>query len=220
MGLLDWLFSRSPPVEVIDKIWLTDQARRFAILGDLLHFMHAQPVLLLVHFSRDLSELEEELTQRSIPFDRLPNRIDARDFQRQLDQGQEPRVFVGLAKALEPGSMESEVIDGREPVAIMILGRHFLRQYDDRVLEFAKKLGRRCETTFHLSLEDPLLKQFSGEWIQQVLRKLGMKESEAIESKLVQRRLILAQQKIAGQVGEVRGEANSAEEWLQKYLPK
>jgi preprotein translocase subunit SecA len=40
----------------------------------------------------------------------------------------------------------------------------------------------------HVSLEDPMMRMFAGEWVQNVLQRLGMNENEAIESRMVTRR--------------------------------
>ncbi|QEG43764.1 preprotein translocase subunit SecA [Roseimaritima ulvae] len=59
---------------------------------------------------------------------------------------------------------------------------------------------------------------FAGEWVRNVLTKMGMKEDEAIESQMVSRRIRQAQQKIEGRsFGAV--DAESAAEWLEKNCP-
>ena len=58
------------------------------------------------------------------------------------------------------------------------------------------------------------MKQFGGEWVATVLRRLGMREDETIESPMVRRRIRSAQKHIAARVPEPR-EAESAEKWLE-----
>jgi len=54
-----------------------------------------------------------------------------------------------------------------------------------------------------------------GEWVQNLLRQLGMSEDAAIESRMVARRVKQAQKKIEGQVtGESLAE--SSEQWLER----
>jgi preprotein translocase subunit SecA len=63
------------------------------------------------------------------------------------------------------------------------------------------------------------MKIFAGEWVQNVLRKLGMSEDEAIESQMISRRIRQAQQKIEGRAfGSF--EAESAAQWLEKNCPE
>jgi len=70
-----------------------------------------------------------------------------------------------------------------------------------------------------LSLEDPVMRIFAGDWVQNVLKQLGMKENESIESQMVSRRIKQAQQKIEGRTFG-SSEAESAERWLEKNCPE
>ena len=63
------------------------------------------------------------------------------------------------------------------------------------------------------------MKTFGGEWVQNILRNLGMTEEDAIESKLLSRRIRKAQQKIEGKaLGSA--DAESAAQWLEKHCPE
>jgi preprotein translocase subunit SecA len=70
-----------------------------------------------------------------------------------------------------------------------------------------------------LSLEDPVMRIFAGDWVQNVLKQLGMKENVSIERKMVSRRIKQAQQKIEGRAFG-SSEAESAERWLEKNCPE
>ncbi|MEO2034447.1 MAG: hypothetical protein ABGZ35_20425, partial [Planctomycetaceae bacterium] len=50
----------------------------------------------------------------------------------------------------------------------------------------------------HLSLDDAVFKNFVREGVRDILEKLGMKADEAIESRIVSRRIRAAQEKIEG----------------------
>ena len=63
------------------------------------------------------------------------------------------------------------------------------------------------------------MKIFAGEWVQNVLSKLGMSEDEAIESQMVSRRIRQAQQKIEGRAFGGSA-AESAAQWLEKNCPE
>ena len=63
-----------------------------------------------------------------------------------------------------------------------------------------------------------MMRMFAGEWVQNVLQRLGMNEHEAIRSRMVTRRIQAAAQKIESQaVTDLP--ADSAEEWLQRNCP-
>jgi hypothetical protein len=100
----------------------------------------------------------------------------------------------------------------------MVGERHPLRSHDEIVVEFARSLPCHSRIVYHLSLEDAWMRQFSGEWIENVLKKLGMKADEAIESHVITGRLLAAQKKIANMtISDLP--THSAEEWLRKNCP-
>jgi hypothetical protein len=55
--------------------------------------------------------------------------------------------------------------------------------------------------------------------MQDILRKLGMKEDEVINSPLVSRRIRAAQDRILARVTSFEP-AESAEEWMQRNVPE
>ena len=62
------------------------------------------------------------------------------------------------------------------------------------------------------------MRAFAGEWVHNVLRQLGVTETESIESRMVGRRIQQATRKIEQQaVSDLR--ADSAEEWLKRNCP-
>ena len=74
--------------------------------------------------------------------------------------------------------------------------RHESRRIDNQLRGRAGRQGDPGSSRFFLSLEDDLMRKFAGEWVSAVLTRLGMEEDEAIESKLVSRRIEGAQKKV------------------------
>ncbi len=68
------------------------------------------------------------------------------------------------------------------------------------------------------SLEDPLLKQFGGEKISNLMRTLGVDEEEAISHKMITSSLVNAQQKLDKEI-TTELLASSAEEWFKRNRP-
>ena len=64
--------------------------------------------------------------------------------------------------------------------------------------------GDPGSSRFFLSLEDDLMRKFAGEWVSAVLTRLGMQEGEAIESKMVSRRIEGAQKKVEERNFDIR----------------
>ncbi len=68
------------------------------------------------------------------------------------------------------------------------------------------------------SLEDPLLKQFGGERISNLMKALGVDEEEAISHKMITSSLLNAQQKLDKEI-TTELLASSAEEWFTRNRP-
>ena len=87
-----------------------------------------------------------------------------------------------------------------------ILGteRHEARRIDLQLRGRCGRQGDPGSSRFYLSLEDDLMRIFAGEWVKNILTRLGMKEGEAIESRMVSRRIEGAQKKVEERNFEVR----------------
>lgn len=203
MGVFDWLKGPKTNVDVPDDvIWLTKQAKFAGVLAATARCL-AQPtrplaVLLVAHFRDCLEELRAVVEQG----------------------GFDPQsVIVATAEVLKGRSAPRLGSDESQTIDIIVAERHPLQSHDAAIAEFAESLPCRCRLVHHVSLEDPMMRTFAGEWVQNVLQRLGMKENEAIESRMVTRRLQVAAQKIEGQaVSDLP--ADSAEEWLQRNCPE
>ena len=99
--------------------------------------------------------------------------------------------------------------EGREVAAmggLHILGseRHEARRIDLQLRGRCGRQGDPGSSRFYLSLEDDLMRIFAGEWVKNMLTRLGMKEGEAIESRMVSRRIEGAQKKVEERNFEIR----------------
>ena len=74
--------------------------------------------------------------------------------------------------------------------------RHESRRIDNQLRGRAGRQGDPGSGRFYLSLEDDLMRIFAGEWVSNLLARLGMEEGQAIESRMVSRRIEGAQKKI------------------------
>jgi len=212
MGLFDWLFGKKSGVPQDDTIWLTRRAKlegiREAVLG---HLAPDAWVLLTAHFPATLAEVRQHLDAAGDRYTVWEGRAGPRP------RGGE--VVVGLAGALAASSPDGPDADIPLSTSVIVAERHPLRANDDALVAFAAGLPPPRRVTFHLSLEDPLLRVFSGEWVGDVLRRLGMQEDEAIRSPMVARRIVAAQKKIA-KIAFPDRPADSAEDWVRLNCPE
>jgi preprotein translocase subunit SecA len=82
--------------------------------------------------------------------------------------------------------------------------RHEARRIDLQLRGRCGRQGDPGSSRFYLSLEDDLMRIFAGEWVKNLLTRMGMQEGEAIESRMVSRRIEGAQKKVEERNFEVR----------------
>ena len=82
--------------------------------------------------------------------------------------------------------------------------RHEARRIDNQLRGRAGRQGDPGSSRFFLSLEDDLMRIFAGDWVRSMLQKLGMVEGQAIESRMVSRRIESAQRKVEERNFEIR----------------
>lgn len=201
MGLFDFLFGKSASnVEVLsDKIWMTQRAKLNGIRREIgeRSSSSSAAMILVAHFENVLEELNAVVAENpwNVP------------------------VMATLATNLSTEIASRLKLDETAIIDLIVVERHPMVAEDDKVVEFAKELPCKCRVAYHVSLEDPVLKQFSGEWVTGVLKKLGMGEDESLESPLVARRLRASQKKIE-ETAIGNQPASSAAEWMQLNMPQ
>src|SRR5262249_55284605 len=117
-----------------------------------------------------------------------------------------PKTVWDQAVARYEPEMRTE---GREVATLgglHIIGteRHESRRIDNQLRGRAGRQGDPGSSRFFLSLEDDLMRKFAGEWVSAVLTRLGMQEGEAIESRMVSRRIEGAQKKVEERNFDIR----------------
>jgi preprotein translocase subunit SecA len=118
-----------------------------------------------------------------------------------------PEEMDALVHEIE--QREQMKAEGREVAAmggLHVLGseRHEARRIDLQLRGRCGRQGDAGSSRFYLSLEDDLMRKFGGEWVKNWLTRLGMQEGEAIESRMVSRRIEGAQKKVEERNFEVR----------------
>jgi preprotein translocase subunit SecA len=107
-------------------------------------------------------------------------------------------LWKKTVEEIETGEKMKE--QGREVAkmgGLHIIGteRHEARRIDNQLRGRAGRQGDPGSSRFYLCLEDDLMRIFAGEWVKNVLTRLGMEDGQAIESNMVSRRIQAAQKK-------------------------
>ncbi|MFO1022321.1 MAG: preprotein translocase subunit SecA [Planctomycetales bacterium] len=104
---------------------------------------------------------------------------------------------------------EGRAKEGREVATaggLHVIGseRHEARRIDLQLRGRSGRQGDPGSSRFFLSLEDDLMRIFGGEWVKGILEWVGMQEGEAIESRMVSKRIEGAQRKVEERNFEIR----------------
>ncbi len=128
--------------------------------------------------------------------DRYPTRLDV--------PAAEWKSLVLEITARENMKSNGELV--RELGGLHIVGteRHEARRIDLQLRGRCGRQGDPGSSRFFLSLEDDLLRIFAGEWVKNILTRLGMQDGEAIESFMVTRRIEGAQKKVEERNFDIR----------------
>ncbi|MBI1917591.1 MAG: hypothetical protein HYS12_23095 [Planctomycetes bacterium] len=215
MGLFDW-FRRKRSVVLSDTIWLTKAAKLDGLREAIRDRIEQEAVVVAAHFPASLREVRTHLETAGVSV----QLVEGRDAGRQLlEWGRPGAVVAALVETLAGISPPNAAATEPLPVTIFVAERHLLRAKDDALPPFAEHLTPPGRIGFHLSLEDPLLRPFTGTRLADTLRGLGMQENDAIESRMVARRIGAIQKKIA-RMGVLDRPADSAEEWMRLNCPE
>ncbi len=106
------------------------------------------------------------------------------------------KATVDAIEAKEKTKEEGRKVAAMGGLHIIGTERHEARRIDNQLRGRAGRQGDPGSSRFYLSLEDDLMRIFAGEWVSTVLQRLGMQEGEAIESRMVTRRITAAQKKV------------------------
>lgn len=160
-----------------DVIWFSRQAKYDGIRAHLQRdsLLQCAAILLVAHSKDTLEQLQQiaEAYDGDIPVMSLM----AGD----LSSDVANRLQIGEDKVIE----------------LVIAERHPLTYIDDHVIDgFAELLACRCNATCYLSLDDELVREFGGDRAKEIMSKMGMKDDETIESKMVSRRIRASQKKL------------------------
>src|SRR4249920_2900717 len=82
--------------------------------------------------------------------------------------------------------------------------RHESRRIDNQLRGRSGRQGDAGSSRFYLSLEDNLMRIFAAEWVQNAMRRMGMKENEVIESAMVTKQIQNAQRKVEAHNFDIR----------------
>ena len=126
-------------------------------------------------------------------------------YETRLDVPQEEwDELVHEIETLENMKEEGELVKELGGLHVIGTERHEARRIDLQLRGRTGRQGDPGSSRFFLSLEDDLMRIFFGEWVQNFLTRMGLADGEAIESRMISRRIEGAQKKREEHSFEIR----------------
>ena len=189
-----------------DLIFLTERAKFKEIVKDVKErHEKGQPVLIGTIAVEKSEVLSRVLAAEGIPHEVLNAKQHAREADIITLAGQPGHVTIATNMAgrgtdikLHPDSLTAG--------GLYVLGteRHESRRIDNQLRGRSGRQGDMGESRFYISLEDELIRIFSGDSMKNYMQKAGMKEDEQIESSTVSKLIEHSQEKVEKQNFEIR----------------
>lgn len=189
-----------------DLIFLTQSAKFKAIVQDVKErHQKGQPVLIGTIAIETSELLSDVLTASSIPHDVL----NAKHHQREAEIVEHAGEFGKVTIATNMAGRGTDIKltpDSVQAGGLYILGteRHESRRIDNQLRGRSGRQGDPGESRFYISLEDELIRVYSGGNLKKNMERFGMKEDEIIESPFISKRIEEVQERVEKQNFDVR----------------
>lgn len=189
-----------------DLIFLTKNAKYKAIVQDVKErHKRGQPVLIGTIAIETSELLSDILTANGIPHDVL----NAKHHQREAEIVEHAGEFGKVTIATNMAGRGTDIKlnpDSVKAGGLYILGteRHESRRIDNQLRGRSGRQGDPGESRFYISLEDELIRIYSGGNLKKNMERFGMKEDEIIESSFISKRIEEVQERVEKQNFDVR----------------
>ena len=189
-----------------DVIYINERAKFNAVVGEIEEMHNSGRPVLVGTTSIEKSEyLAELLTRRGIRHEVLNAKQHEREANIVQEAGRKGSVVIATNMAGRGTDIKLDP-DVRELGGLHVIGteRHESRRIDNQLRGRSGRQGDPGSSRFYVSFGDDIMKRFAPEWVPGMMQKLGMTEDLPLESRMVQRAMEQAQQKVEGHNFDIR----------------
>ncbi|AQU80062.1 preprotein translocase subunit SecA [Planococcus faecalis] len=184
----------------VDLIYSTT-AGKYKAVGDDIAERNAkgQPVLVGTVAIETSEIISEYLTKKGIKHSVLNAKNHAHEAEIILNAGQKGSVTIATNMAGRGTDIKlGEGVIEADGLAVIGTERHESRRIDNQLRGRSGRQGDPGVTQFYLSLEDDLMRRFGSDAMRAMMGKLGMDDSQPLQSKMVTRSVESAQKRVEG----------------------
>lgn len=191
------------PVARIDKpdlIYTTMKGKFEAVVRDIAE-RHAkgQPVLVGTVAIETSEIISEMLKKHKIPHNVLNAKNHEREAEIIAQAGQKGAVTIATNMAGRGTDIKlGEGVKELGGLAVIGTERHESRRIDNQLRGRSGRQGDPGVSQFYLSLEDDLMRRFGSDSMKAMMTKLGMDDSQPIQSRMVSKAVESAQKRVEG----------------------
>ena len=181
-----------------DRVYKTKREKYAAVIEEIEKMREAGRPVLVGTTSVDVSELLSRMLQlRHIPHQVLNAKLHQKEADIVALAGQSSTVTIATNMAGRGTDIKlSDEVKAAGGLAIIGTERHESRRVDRQLRGRSGRQGDPGSSVFFISLEDQLMRLFASERIARVMDKLGFKEGEMIEAKMINNSIERAQRKV------------------------
>ena len=181
-----------------DRVYKTKREKYKAVIEEIEKMVEAGRPVLVGTTSVEISEmLNKMLSLRKIEHNVLNAKLHQKEADIVARAGQKSIVTIATNMAGRGTDIKlSDEVKAAGGLAIIGTERHESRRVDRQLRGRAGRQGDVGSSVFFVSLEDDLMRLFSSDRIATVMDKLGFKEGEMIEHKMISNSIERAQKKV------------------------
>ena len=185
-------------IDMNDRVYKTKREKYKAVIEEIERMVEAGRPVLVGTTSVEISEmLSKMLDMRKIPHNVLNAKLHQKEAEIVAKAGQSSTVTIATNMAGRGTDIKlSPEVKAAGGLAIIGTERHESRRVDRQLRGRAGRQGDPGSSVFFVSLEDNLMRLFASERIAKVMDKLGFKEGEMIEAKMISNSRERAQTKV------------------------
>ncbi|MFJ7639467.1 preprotein translocase subunit SecA [Peribacillus sp. NPDC097225] len=183
-----------------DLIYASMDGKFRAVVEDIAErHVKGQPVLVGTVAIETSEIISNYLTKKGIPHNVLNAKNHEREAEIILNAGNKGAVTIATNMAGRGTDIKlGEGVKDVGGLAVIGTERHESRRIDNQLRGRSGRQGDPGVTQFYLSMEDELMRRFGSDNMKSMMARLGMDDSQPIQSKMVSRAVESAQKRVEG----------------------
>ncbi|MCO0595862.1 preprotein translocase subunit SecA [Peribacillus butanolivorans] len=183
-----------------DLIYASTDGKFRAVVEDIAErYTKGQPVLVGTVAIETSEVISAYLSKKGIPHDVLNAKNHEREAEIIANAGNQGSVTIATNMAGRGTDIKlGEGVKELGGLAVIGTERHESRRIDNQLRGRSGRQGDPGVTQFYLSMEDELMRRFGSDNMKSMMARLGMDDSQPIQSKMVTRAVESAQKRVEG----------------------